>query len=108
MKKLDKIPDGLVNNLIAQLHNKKSKRDANGLISLKDLYVAVVAGYGSGYMEEEDIKATINALVCLGYMRYYKMHNGGKFYVTFKDVVRDENNHVIGVRWTDKRWWEAR
>lgn len=105
MKRIEKMPIGMVNRLCEELNKRKRKNDSKGLIYIKDLYSAVAAVYGN-YAPEEDIKATINALVCLGYLEYYKMYNGGKFYVLFTDVLRDSNNKVIGVRWTPKRWFE--
>ena len=98
----DKLPIALINKLIGELDDRKSLFDSRGKIDTKQVYKAIYACVGDGrsLIPENTMKGYINALVRLGYLRFERSEDGYiKFFVTFKDVVKDKNDTVIGVQW---------
>lgn len=93
----DKLPIALINKLLGELHSRRRRFDSRGLIDTKEVYRAVRASV-YGELTDYDIKKYINTMVVLGYITF--KNNGGhlQLFLTFKDVVIDDNK-VTGVRW---------
>ena len=106
MVKITKLPVSQVNKIIEELFARRRKFDTRGLINTREVFKAVRASYSNSFcsLTEEEaletLKATINFIVYFGYLRFEKTEDGYfRFFITFKDVVRNEFGKVIGVRW---------
>jgi hypothetical protein len=106
MAKLEKLRIAQINKILGELQKRKRKFDSRGLIPTKEVFAAVKSAYYFGGKADKDevlltLKGAINTMVYLGYLKYeIREHdNYYQFFVTFKDVVKDEHGTVIGVRW---------
>ena len=99
--KIKSLPVGQVNIILGELYARRRKFDTRGLIDGKEVFKAVRSSYNCvGKMDEEELKATINFMVACEYLKCEKFDNGYvRFFLTFKDVVKNEHGKVIGVRW---------
>lgn len=106
MVKITKMPVGQVNKIIEELFNRRSKFDSRGRIDTRQVFKAVRASYNADFcnLTEEEaletLRATINFIVYFGYLKFEKTEDGYvRFFLSFKDVIRNEHGKVIGVRW---------
>ena len=87
------------NHMIALLQEYKCKFDSRGLIQINKLFEAAKIVLGEQELETTQ-KKLINLMVIHGYLRFIKHKDGYiQFFVNFKDIVKDTNDNVIGVRW---------
>lgn len=101
MLKITSLPVGQINIIIEELFARRSKLDSRGRIDTREVFKAVRASYNCvGKLDEDVLKGTINFMVYFGYLRFEKFEDGYiKFFLNFKDILRNEHGKVIGVRW---------
>ena len=92
---ITKLQNDFVNKLILELHSRRRKFDSRGLIDVSDAYKAVCQVFDRPSVSK--IKGVLNFMVRCGYITF-KNDRGLQLFLTFSDVVKDENNNVIGVR----------
>lgn len=101
MLKIKSLPVSQVNIIIGELFARRSKFDSRGRIDTREVFKAVRASYSCvGKLDENVLKGTINFMVYFGYLKFEKTEDSYiRFFLAFKDVVKNEHGKIIGVRW---------